>query len=888
MKESIIVNYSHKRGLSFDAKNQKDYFFLIEKEEKEQLNYSKDEEFNSFDLNLENDRKLKIEDLKATYINKGNHRQELLKLFIYLYFYEKALSEKNIFLNSQEEEYYLINPDWLTKFKDFYSYDKFQKKLESMKLRYNYNNIDSNLEEIISSISDEIKPNDKPLISELKEIKSFNTIITNVKNISFIKQGIILPSKIINMIKNIIEKSNINFQKKKIIFKDDFIYYIKNEKIIIGNFQNNALFIPNYVFSYNSIELEKEEENNLISSNINEYITQKLCNIKSGYQIMKNAKGEEIGSLIIKREQKSKTIKYPENNLKNINCEINKGYKEFNSQNDNTNKNYEEIERQKQKTENAFLKTNNYARGINYLQTNFQIRDRHESYFIYNKEFKNMKSPNESFLPSNVFNNNLNNINNDQFIWSNKFNEELDKLKKENIFLRESNNEKEKELINAKIEIENMKKIKENFLYFKFKEQELNERIQDFEEKQEYLNELEEKLFYLEKQNKYLENNIQLLTNQKKDIKEEIKSNQKQILNQQELINIKNNFMNDINKFSQEMQQKVNQISNISNIEINKAEFDQLKNENYILKQKNINIINELNILKSTIKAKEQEIEKMNKTLKEKEISLRTINEKFNMTEKKNKEFENNNKLLEKQKGNEGKMLEQENIINANENLKNEINKLNKQLGNKNKELLNNKNEISKLIQEKNILKKKNSELENEITKMKNQIYKFEKKEFLMKNKEKELDNKNRALIAKRNQINKLIDTNKDKAKQNNKLEKNISELQKKKEELLEEIKLYEEQISAQKHIINNKDNLIKKIDDLNNKLKQKDEIIGNKNKEIIELRKDKHLLTLECNNKNKENDGLKNNIKIEMQKNKTKANLLKDKEKEISNKMKK
>ena len=249
------------------------------------------------------------------YINKGNHRQELLKLFIYIYFYENDLSKKNIFLNIQEEEYYLINPDWMTKFKDFYSYDKFQKKLESMKLKYNYDNIDTNMDEIIASIQNEIKPNDKPLIPELKKISFLNTSDIKVENIIFIQKGIILPSKIIKRIKNIIKKSNSFFPKKKIIFRNNFIYYINNEKLIIGNFQYSALFAPIYVFSYNSIDLEMEEENKLISSNINEYILQKHCTLKSDYQIMRNAKREEIGAIIIIFENKLQNPQQIKNRL---------------------------------------------------------------------------------------------------------------------------------------------------------------------------------------------------------------------------------------------------------------------------------------------------------------------------------------------------------------------------------------------------------------------------------------------------------------------------------------------------------------------------------------------------------------------------------------------
>ena len=80
----------------------------------------------------------------------------------------------------------------------------------------------------------------------------------------------------------------------------------------------------------------------------------------------------------------------------------------------------------------------------------------------------------------------------------------------------------------------------------------------------------------------------------------------------------------------------MNQISNINN-QINPIEFDQLKKDNNLLKQKITDAINELNKVKSYVKVKEQKIENMNKILNEKEMNLRIINEKYNMIDKKTK-----------------------------------------------------------------------------------------------------------------------------------------------------------------------------------------------------------------------------------------------------------
>ena len=889
-------SFYHSRTPSYEGYKNFNLSLNESKEKKEEINYSRDENLKSLDFNIDDKKKLISETLNKISTNKENYKQDLLKLFIYIYFYEKALSEKNIFLKSQEE-YYLINPDWLTKFKDFYSYHKFQEKLEMMKLKFNYHIIDSNIENIISSIPDEIKPDDKPLLSELKKINTLYTNMIKLKNIRFIKEGIILPSKIIYIIKNIIEDSKDIFPKKKIIFKDNYIYYIKNEKIIIGNFLYSALFIPNYVFSYNSVELEKKEENKLLSSNINEYIEQKHCDPREANQILKNEKGEEIGSLIITSEnkQKSQEIKNP----KNINFGINDKNNYVKNFFNNTNKTHNAIEVQSQKKENLLIKNINYCTELNNEKQDLKINKIAKEEIISLEEEKLQLIQELKENKKQLINTKSNSDKKNQHIRQRciqlaivcEFNEELDKLKKENNILHFSNNKKEKELINLKLEIEQMKKNNEKLLSFKNKEQEVSKKIQDLEEKQKYFNNLQEKFIKVEKQNKDLENNIKVLLNQKKNVIEEIKLHQKQILNQQELINIKNKFINDLNKFNQEMEQKINQISNI---EINKTELDKFKKENDILKQKNINIENELNILKSSYRAKEQDIENMNKVLNEKDISLRTINQKYNMLEKQNKALENENIFLENQKEKiieeikqiEGQMENQKELININNNLKYEINNLNKLLENKYKETLNNRNEINRLINERNFLRQNNSEQEGEINEMKKQIYELKKKEFLINNREKEIDNKNKELNAKNMRLYKSIEKHKNLNQENDRLVRNISELKQQKKNLLEIMKQYTEQISAQENIINNN----KHIEDLNNKLKQKNEQIDYKNKEIVKLKNENNLLIKKCNNKDKEINDLKkntNNTNNQMQKNKTKSNLFQKEEQKISNKMK-
>ena len=86
-----------------------------------------------------------LEENKKEILNKSPEisifEKEVLKICIYIYFYEKILKEKNIFINS-DEQYYLINTNWIDKFIDFTSYTKLEKVLASSNQIVEYNNLD--------------------------------------------------------------------------------------------------------------------------------------------------------------------------------------------------------------------------------------------------------------------------------------------------------------------------------------------------------------------------------------------------------------------------------------------------------------------------------------------------------------------------------------------------------------------------------------------------------------------------------------------------------------------------------------------------------------------------------------------------------------------------
>ena len=182
----------------------------------------------------------------------------------------------------------------------------------------------------------------------------------NNHKIIYISSAVIFPSKIINIIKNVHDELKI-LEKKNLIFKDNYIYYINKEKIIVGIYQNSALFKPNYILTYNSRNLEKIEEMIMLSSNINEYLKQRNYNSQSDYQILKNEKDEEICSLIILSQSDiiyGKEIKRKNPDIKNRNYNNDKLKIQTNDDDNKLNS----IENQQKQKENELL--------INYFKFN--------------------------------------------------------------------------------------------------------------------------------------------------------------------------------------------------------------------------------------------------------------------------------------------------------------------------------------------------------------------------------------------------------------------------------------------------------------------------------------------------------------------------------------
>ena len=301
-----------------------------------------------------------LEENKKAILNKSpeisTFEKEVLKVCIYIYFYEKILKEKNIFVNSNQK-YYLINKEWVEKFKEFTSYTNLEKVLASSNYRAEYNNLDSQINIIIDYLINIINPKFEKDSNQdfLNDSSKIMTSVSSINKITFTNEGIIYPSKIIEIIKNLYKGFG-TLQPKEFIFQNNFIYYInkKQNKIIISHLGNDPRFIPKYVFAYNTKNFFEEGKNNLISSPINEYIKQFNCEQNIGFHKLMNNDNIQIGNLIILKDpekvrQNQKNVQHKKAAPKQNN--INKDNNKQNVVNNNIN----DISNQNKKKENELI-----------------------------------------------------------------------------------------------------------------------------------------------------------------------------------------------------------------------------------------------------------------------------------------------------------------------------------------------------------------------------------------------------------------------------------------------------------------------------------------------------------------------------------------------------
>ena len=505
----------------------------------------------------------------------SNFDREILKVFIYIYYYEKIAGERNIFNN--EEDFYLINPKWFKKFKEFYSYDKLKKRFDNLSKVYNYNILDYGIKFILDTLSAENILRNVEIFPDLKEIKLINTIATKEKGIIYTNPGIIIPGKIMDIIKNFNFFEFQKIQPKIFYFISNLVYYINSsKKIIVGYLKDNIEFIPNFIFEFNN-DLEEYEIKHIIFTPINDYIIQNKCNPKKFFQPILNEKNQQIGNLLILNQRRVNSSKFLNRNALENNQIKNKKNELINRSNNLVNqlkKLEKELASKNKENENIKNELNNLINEKNYL-----IKDKEDK----SKEIAYLKNKINQ-LDNNT--DNLNKLQQNQIAINKDLNEkqknlnELNEkckilfekktnLEKENLNLKNINNKLNIQLQQYKAQISNsneiINKMKTNYNNFNNEINSLKRELNQKNDEQLNINKIKGDLDNLQEVNRKLN---QQLEDKNKEINN-IKAQRDQLIRNDNDIKIIKNIENEINKKKQELNEKQKDYKNLENQVLN-------------------------------------------------------------------------------------------------------------------------------------------------------------------------------------------------------------------------------------------------------------------------------------------------------------------------------
>ena len=176
-------------------------------------------------MNINSENKIKNND----YLNII--KKDLLKILIYIYYFEKLLLENKKEIIKDYQEYYLINPDWMNKYKDYYNYRKIYEHLKQISdSNINYYNLDTYIDSIIDSelTIDILNFEHIKLTKDLLDIKFIKVSKCKMKDITFYNNCYFLPFEIISMIDNYEYNNNSVLIKaiepREILVKNDFFF----------------------------------------------------------------------------------------------------------------------------------------------------------------------------------------------------------------------------------------------------------------------------------------------------------------------------------------------------------------------------------------------------------------------------------------------------------------------------------------------------------------------------------------------------------------------------------------------------------------------------------------------------------------------------------------
>ena len=577
--------------------------------------------------------------------DKGNenieelYREQILRILVKIFFYEK-----NIIKNGFEKEkkiYYLINPEWMNKYKKHYKYKEISKLLEEI---YN-NNSNEKINNIIINKCFEKFKFQKFLSNNFNEI---NPLIENNFDIEFIKQCSIIPQNIFDLIRYLIfQNEELKIKKAKVLVKNEFIYLFHSLNIEIGKINNELIFNPIYIFKYNSKEIYQIEKKNISKYEITDYIAFRNCQ-ENNYNLQEliNNYNKNIGHLIILKDIYNKVRGKSKRNTKKE--EINKKNNNFHNNIKINNYNEESPKSIKlNKNNNLNIRTNN-------LYENF-INNKKNIQNLVNHFNINIKSDENNFEEEPQIKLNDNFFHNAPFTEEN-IREELYNLE-ETVNNRQNDNKDEKYENTEKVSSNEIKIIEENKCLNK-----------------EKLNNSEEKVNNILIKNKdSISENIEKKNINKNMVKDELN-------NLYERIN--DNLIKNKDETPENIEKEINYQNQVKERNIYQKK-EELKKENEKLKLLKKNNENKLKDIKNKI----EEYKLLKKCFEENEIFKKNYDSKISLL----KEKENNLKINYEYYSKENGKIKKENEIINKENQEKES-----QIKNKKKEYSEIKKEIEK------------------------------------------------------------------------------------------------------------------------------------------------------------------------------------------------
>ena len=800
----------------------------------------------------------------------------ILEILIKFFYYEKFFIEnKNQIFNENNNNYYLIKQEWLKNYLEQYKYINLYKSLLNISKsnpKINYYNLNQYLPKFIEIYFEKNLINvEKGIIKQLTDTESIfekTNIINN--NLSF-NNCYIIHSKIIDLINEYqFQNKDISNNLKKIYVKNEFIYFIDGNNLIIGNI-NAKLFVPKYIINYYSKQL-LEKEKNIISNNceiLEDYL--KIRNYKNNNSLKQSLIDENttrIGSITVLNQNQKNNETLNNNKITNIsnNQNIGPGNGIYSknpkdkgvSLNKNINVNINPIKTgngmpNKKITKSTINKKQGiYSKKVNIIKMNNTSENNKVQYNLgqiqtklknnnskgnspLNKINKNIMKNNKS-IPIKEFYNKDNNIDNNEQLNS-------DNLKKTINDLKVKINNKDKEIQKMQ---DNINKQKEEYdikikKCIEEKDMLINNLKKEYSILQDELNNNKKKFLYeTDILGKELENTKAKMEQiQNENMKQQNNLNDKDI-KLIEQIKINEQIKNELNN-SKGRNYQIEEQKNNSKIEEQNKEINILKERNEYLEKQNELILNEKESIIKDLQSKylnaQNELKKINEQFNSNKDELININQKFDQIQNENDEYKRN--ILEKDeqiKNYEETVDNKEKIIqelkSSNTNLSNQLNI--SKMNSEEQKTLNEEKESMK--NELMMIKNKNDELINTIKERENEIIQLNNKCNYIQNilnNQNDIINKNKSIeteyldMKKKLEMieneNNIIKRDIDKKNQlNTELNNNNGILQKK----------FDEQININ-YNMNKELEKYRTVNEENKRINQENQLLKQKNQEL-------------------------------------------------------